>query len=218
MKTKGVIFDVDGTLVDSMAVWGTCYATYMKRRGLDPDPDHISVMKTMSVDDSGAYLKEVFGLPESAREVTNGFNAIILDFYMNDAEMKPHMLNMLDALKSKNIPMMVATASSEDIIEPLLGRLGIRHYFKEIVTCRKMGMRKNNPDFFTRCAEIFGIDVNETVVVEDMPHAAKSAKSVGMSIVGVYDEPSKKYEYELRSISDVFLKTDEEYEDFIKTI
>lgn len=217
-NVKYVIFDVDGTIVDSMEAWDGCYGKYMQLRGLTPDPSHITIMKTMSVDDSGKYLKKEFALPDDAKDITAGFNSIILQFYTTEAEIKPHMLDVMNALGEKGIKLAVATASSEDIITPLLTKLGIVDRFDKILTVRGIGIPKSNPEFFTRCASLLNIKPENAVMIEDMPHASLSAKKAGLFTIGVRDRQSEKDEAELKSIVDLYLSSDEDYEMFINVI
>ncbi len=126
--------------------------------------------------------------------------------------------DILDAFRVKNILMAVATASSEDTILPLLSRSGIREYFSHVMSCREIGLPKTDPQFFIKCAEIFGERPEDIAMTEDMPHAALNAKKASLAVIGVYDEPSKEREAAIRASSDIFLKTDEEHRRFIGSI
>jgi HAD superfamily hydrolase (TIGR01509 family) len=215
---KCAIFDVDGTLVDSMEAWDGCYEKYMIMRGLTPDPAHIEILRTISVDDAGIYLKEKYSLPDNAKDITAGFNKIITDFYMTEAEMKPYMLEILNAFDEKGVKLAVATASSEDIIIPLLTRLGIVDRFEKILTVRSIGIPKSRPEFFTHCISELDIDPENAVMFEDMPFASLSAKQAGLFAIGVNDRQTDKLKTELIQNTDLYLSTAEDYAKFIDEI
>lgn len=217
-EIKYVIFDVDGTIADSMGAWDDCYRKYMEIRGLPANLSHRARLRLMSVDDGGRFLKEQYSLPEDAKDITAAFNKIILDFYTSEAQMKPHILDMMNAFSEKGIKLAVATASSEDIILPLLTHLGIVDRFENILTVRNIGLPKSDPEFFTRCISVLGIKPENAVMVEDMPHATVSAKKAGLKTIGVKDRQKPDEEKELIKEADLYLCTDEDYEKFINHI
>lgn len=211
---KGALFDVDGTLVDSMPMWNQCGKRYLAARGITTDEDLAGLMKLIPIHESGKHIKERYRLPETAEEITRGLNDIALDFYMNEAVLKPFIPELLEKMKRKGIPMAVATASAKEVVEPLLTRLGVIDCFCDIHTCKTVGLPKTDPDYFACCASLLGTSLSETFVFEDMPHAAASAVKAGLTVVGMYDAESYEVEPTMRELCYRFIKTEEDFRSF----
>lgn len=213
---KGAIFDVDGTLIDSMDMWNKCGVSYLESRGITPEPGLSAKLATFPINVTGEYLREHYHIDLPAAEITRNLNDIALDFYMNRAEKKPYVTELLNALRAAGIPMITATASDSAVVRKVLRRLGLEKYFSGIYSCEEIGWDKMHPECYLKCQTILGTDKETTWVFEDMLHAAHSAHRAGLRVAGMYDRPSAGNEEIMRSFCDRFLKTEEDFKRFIE--
>ena len=199
---KGLIFDFDGTLFDSMFIWDTAGEVYLRSIGKEPEADLQKVLKPMSLLQSAQYIREKYHIPLSVEDIMDGVNRTVEDFYFH--EPKPGVIDFLEKLHCRNIKMCIATATDRYQVEAALQRCKMRHFFSEIFTCTEIGSGKDRPDIFRKAMEHLQTDRSNTAVVEDAYHAAFTAKQDGFMVVGVYD-PHESRQQELMSLVDVFL-------------
>ena len=201
---KGVIFDFDGTLVDSMFIWNTAGEIYLRSVGKKAEADLQKILKPMSLRQSAEYIRQKYDISRSVEEIMEGVNRTVEDFYFHTVEPKAGVIAFLEELQRRGIKMCVATATDRYQVEAALQRCGMRHFFSEIFTCTEVGSGKDNPKIFRKAMEYLQTDRNTTAVAEDAYHAASTAKQDGVAVVGVYDVHESRQE-ELRSLADVFL-------------
>lgn len=201
---KGLIFDFDGTLFDSMFIWDTAGEVYLRSIGKEPEADLQKVLKPMSLLQSAQYIREKYDIPLSVEEIMDGVNRTVEDFYFHTVEPKPGVIDFLEELHHRNIKMCIATATDRYQVEAALQRCKMRHFFSEIFTCTEVGSGKDRPDIFRKAMEHLRTDRSNTAVVEDAYHAAHTAKQDGFLVVGVYDSHESRQQ-ELLQIADVFL-------------
>lgn len=205
-RIKGVIFDVDGTLLDTMNCWTDSGARYLNSLGITAEKDLGDKLFTMTVDMGADYLIENYGLYKSHDEVKNGINAGVEGFYFSEAQFKPGAKELLHRMKQAGIKMTVATSTDRYCVEGAFERLGAMEYFDEIFTCTEVGASKSKPDIFFRAMESMNTSPGETWLFEDGLYSIKTAKAEGLKIVGVYDEVSDSDWEEIKSCSDVYVK------------
>ncbi|MDO4664129.1 MAG: HAD family phosphatase [Erysipelotrichaceae bacterium] len=204
MSIKGAIFDLDGTLFDSMSIWESAGTDYLASLGYVAEKDLSKKLKTMSLMQSAAYLKENYNLPLSISEIIDGVNKTVEDYYFYHAMPKDHVISLLSDLQSKGIKMCVATAIDSEQAKVSLKRCDMLDYFDEIFTCNEIGHGKDEPYIFEAACKAMGTNKNETAVFEDAYHSAKTAKDAGFYVVGVYDRYEKRMP-ELKELADVYL-------------
>ncbi len=210
MSIKGIIFDFDGTLFDSMSIWETAGTDYLTSLGYTAEKDLSKKLKAMSLTQSAEYLKENYALPLSVSEIMDGVNKTVEDFYFHRAMPKAHVISLLSALQSKGIKMCIATATDRYQVEAALRRCDMLGYFDAIFTCTEVGHGKDDLYIFEVAREAMGTDKTETVVFEDAYHAAKTAKEAGFYVIGIYDRYEKRKE-ELRELADVYISNFSEF-------
>ena len=203
---KGVIFDVDGTLLDSMEIWEDVGVRYLNSIGIEAEPDLGTVLFTMSIQEGAAYVKEHYHLSQEPEEIVQGVLDIISNYYKKTALLKSGAKELLEKLDKHNIPMTVASSNNKKEIEMAFERLGIAKYFDRIFTCEEVGAGKTKPDIYLRAAEYLGTRPEETVVFEDVIHAIRTAKQAGFQVVGIYDETSKDDQEEVRREADWYCR------------
>ena len=204
---KGAIFDVDGTLLDSMEIWEDVAIRYLKSIGVEAEPDLPEVMFTMSLPEGAAYVKEHYRLTRETDEIIKGVLDIIRKYYEETAPLKPGVTKILEELSGKRIPMTVATSNNKEEVEAAFKRLGIASYFSRIFTCEEVGAGKTRPDIYMKAAEYMGTRPEETVIFEDVLHAIRTAKKAGFLAVGLYDEASKADQKAIEKEADWYAKS-----------
>ena len=204
---KGAIFDVDGTLLDSMEIWEDVAIRYLKSIGVEAEPDLPEVMFTMSLPEGAAYVKEHYRLTRETDEIIQGVLDIIRKYYEETAPLKPGVTKILEELSRKRIPMTVATSNNKEEVEAAFKRLGIASYFSRIFTCEEVGAGKTRPDIYMKAAEYMGTRPEETVIFEDVLHAIRTAKKAGFLAVGLYDEASKADQEAIEKEADWYAKS-----------
>jgi HAD superfamily hydrolase (TIGR01509 family) len=184
---KGAIFDLDGTLFDSMFMWDAIAATYLESRGITPKPDLNEKVKSKTGRQVARIFRRDYGLRQSPDEIIDGFNALLAGFYADKVQLKPGVSNMLEALKKRGVAMCIATATDRHLVEAGLRRTGIIDYFGRIFTCTEAGAGKELPDIFQQALRFLGTDIADTVVFEDAFYAVRTAKRAGFTVAAVND-------------------------------
>ncbi len=204
MDFKGLIFDLDGTLLDSMSIWETAGEDYIRSLGYEVEPDLRRTLTTMSLVQCAEYLQQKFALPMTVEEVINGINKSVEGKYFYDVQPKEHVIPFLERMYSKGMKMCVATATDRYQVEAALKRCGMSKYFGEIFTCSEVGSSKNEPHIYDRAREYLGFGKDEVAIFEDAYHAAKTAKNAGYYVVGLADK-YERHQEELKTLADVFV-------------
>lgn len=202
---KGAIFDFDGTLFDSMSVWDTAGADYLRSMGREPRAGLRETLSAMSLQQGAAYMQEEYGLPLPVEAIMDGVNAVVEDFYFHTALPKAGVPGFLEALRQRGVKMCIATATDRYQIEAALARCGLDGYFSEIFTCTDVGFGKDQPHIYEAALAHLGTEKAQTMVFEDALHAARTAKAAGFPVTAVFD-PSEPDQPALRAIADHYLE------------
>lgn len=203
---KSIIFDMDGTLADSMKMWRNLGIDYLNSHGIKITELEAQEMTTMSLKMSSHFIRDKFGLDLPPHEIYNGMKHIAEDFYKNECKLKEGAKELLEYLFNKNIPMMLGTGTPEEFFDPFLKREDMFKYFKKIVTCDMIDLKKDDPEFFKKCCEISGFSEKETILIDDAYFAIVAAKEAGLSTICMYDEAHSNMIEELAINSDMFIK------------
>ena len=187
MDIKGAIFDMDGTLIDSMGYWKSAAGDYIKTLGKEPDADLGDRFLTLGLADIYPQMKEDYGLTQSIEEVSAGIYAIMEKNYGN-VDIKPYVKDMLEAFKNKGVKMCIASATNSDLASRVLTRLGIRDYFSAVLCCKDVGRGKRYPDVYNYALNYLGTSKEETLVFEDAVFAIRTLSSHGFVSVGIEDK------------------------------
>ena len=201
---KGAIFDLDGTIIDSMFIWDTIGEEYLRSLGMEPKENLAEVFKTFTLEQAAEYYQSHYGIKLSAREIVEGINNMVAEIYRTKVVLKAGVSDFLKRLQSANVKMCVATVTDRAIVEDVLKRLKIYEYFSEIFTCAEVGCNKETPEIYRQALKHLETEKTETIVFEDVLHALKTAKKDGFKIAAIYDshEPRQK---EMKEISDYYI-------------
>ncbi len=203
---KGVIFDFDGTLVDSMGYWSKIAAAFLKNQGITADEETIRIIEELPIFKSAELIKDKYGLKGTVDEIAKEIYAIMVDNYKYHIMLKENALDYLKKLKSQGIKMAIATATERFMIDYTLKRLEIEDYFDSILTCHDVNSGKNqSAAIYEESLKALNLKKEDVIIFEDAPHAIKTAKKAGFYIVGVYDNYFKKSTEFVKEISDKFI-------------
>ena len=203
MEQRFAIFDMDGTLVDSMLYWHNLGQEYLESKGVTGDLNEVlERSKPMTMVESGALFIKEFGLAGTPESVAAEINAVMEGHYRNDVQLKAGAKEYLEQLRQKGIKLCVASATAEDLVSLCLTRLGVRDYFEFLLSCESVGTGKNRPDVYFAAAERLGAAVENTVVYEDAWYAVRTAKNAGFRVVAIFDYNSRARWDEIRAMAD----------------
>lgn len=210
MEKSALIFDLDGTLIDSMPAWEDIDCEFLAENNIER-PDWLTeIMKTLSFVQSADYFIEKFNLPLTRQQVMQRIRELVDKKYRFEIQLKPFVIDFLKIQHKKGVKMCVATATHKELATVALERLGIAQYFKFILTCQDVGCGKDEPDIYLKAVELLGTEIQETAIFEDALHCIKTAFSVGFYIVGIYDKSSDAESIEIRKYCNKYIESFEE--------
>ena len=203
MDKRFAIFDMDGTLVDSMIYWKHLAMEFLESKGVQTiSPEILERIKPMTMTESAVLFIQEYNLPGTAESVTAEMNAMMDEHYRKDVPLKPGAAEYLEALHHKGVSMCVASATAEDLMEACLTRLGVAKYFSFLLSCETVGAGKNRPDVYWESAKRLGAKPEEIAVYEDALYAAKTAKQAGFYVVTVRDDSNQPHWETLTALAD----------------
>lgn len=211
MRLQSAIFDMDGTLLDSMHIWNDVGSKTLRSMGIEPAPDLGERLMLMTFRDGAALCKEEYRLCETVEEIMDLTKAQVRTFYENEVQPKPGVQKFLSLLKMEGVWMYVATNTDRDLVEAALKHSGLSGYFRGILTCGEVGVgKKDSPEIYERCLRRLRSTKKDTVIFEDALHAIQTAKAAGFRVCGVYDPSAEADQEEIKSLSDYYIRSFEE--------
>lgn len=206
------IFDMDGTLLDSMDVWDNAAGDFLALHSIAIPEGVRDELRPMSLRQASEYLNERFGISQSAERTMEEINGVVREAYVSRVQLKPTVAETLERLKQSGMKMCIATATEEELVKIALNRLGILRYFEFILTSTGFGVGKDRPDIFLEAARRLGArQPSDVVVFEDAIHAIQSAREAGCYVCGVEDFSSAPVEQEIKKLCDVYVTRLEEF-------
>jgi len=213
---KAVIFDMDGTLLDSTSLWHDIDTAFFAKRGMAVPEEYAQHIVHLGLEQAAIYTKRAYGFKETPEEIINEWHQMSLNIYQNDVKMKPGAIELLDLLKKNNIKMAIATANDEKLYMPCIERLGIKNYFDFIADVNNVKEGKQSAKIYEVLAEQMHSPKDNTIVIEDMPTCVKTAYQNGFITVAINDPASKDYNEDKRANSDLFIDNFFELIDLLK--
>ena len=191
MEIQAAIFDMDGTLVDSLMLWDVLHDAYEKaypdKKGTIISEEHNHLLRVLPLMESMAILHDYYGLGESAEELAVLTQNVFLDFYSNRVLLKEGVREFLDALQSRGVRICLASATPLPLVKAALEHCGIAHYFEQVLSCGEIGKGKDVPDIYLMAKEKMG-NLPHTWVFEDAYVAVSTAVKAGFPTVAIYDQ------------------------------
>lgn len=188
MMIKAVLFDADGTLMDSIASWRKALKTVLERRGFSYSEEDFQVLIPLTTKEGGTYLKGKYGFTETGDEIAAEYLGLVESFYATEVELKKGAREVLEYYDSKGIPMAIVTSSERILIEAACKRHGISQFFQGLYICSELGTSKRQPDIFVNTAKALGAEPAETLVYEDSDYAIETAVNAGFKVIKVIEE------------------------------
>lgn len=202
---KAAVFDLDGTLLNSMHIWNEIDCAFLTRRGIPVPADYMLEVAHLGSYQTAIYTKERFGLPESPEEMIAEWLEMAIRFYSEEVTLKNGAFEYLSALRERGVKLAVATANSPDLYLPALRRTKTLPLFDAVVNIDEVKRTKGFPDIYFLACERLGVRAAETAVFEDIYLGVKGAKDGGFYTVGVYDKTSAADETRIRALADRYI-------------
>lgn len=209
-KYKYAIFDMDGTLIDSMPVWENLGREYLNEKGVKVPENLNEIINAMSLTESANYFRKEFGIKDSVKKIISDINKLIENKYRYEIPLKLYAKEFLSSLKRDNVTMCVATATPIELAQAALKRLNVLEYFYCIVCCDEVGIGKTKPDVYYLAINKMGAGIDNTIIYEDADYAMKTAKSAGFYTVGVHDEATGKTKEEMKLLCNRYIDSFED--------
>lgn len=187
INIKGMIFDMDGVVVDSMSMWRSVLPGLSEELGIEIDDELNSQIQAMSIAISAQFIVDKFDLDVTAEEIIEKVNRKITAYYMNYATLKPGAHDLMPIIRMNQIKVCLATATPKNLASAALNKNDIREAFPKIITVGEIGKGKAEPDIFEAALDYLGTAPEETLVVEDSDIAIRTAHGLGMKTCAVYD-------------------------------
>ncbi len=203
---KGAIFDLDGTLLNSLHVWQDVDRRFFQMHALPLPDDYYRAIKAMELKEAAIYTKTRFSLPESVEEMVGIWHGMVREEYALRVELKPHAKELLELLFSRGVKLGIATSSAREIFLPCLKRHGIEQYFTSFTETREAKRGKNFPDPYLLAAKRLKLSPEDCAVFEDISVGIKSAKTAGFFTVALSDPNCPDEEEALKTYSDLFIR------------
>ena len=221
MKIKGAIFDMDGTIIDSLMFWDYLWKQigekYLDNAHFRPNDEVNKNVRTMIYVDAMTYFKNYYSIPVDTDEFISFTSSGIFDFYKNVAKVKPGAERLLASLKEQNIKLCLASATAMPEVRYALECHDLLKYFDLVISCADIGVGKDKPDIYIKAKSLMGISESDICVFEDSYVALETAKAAGFQTVGIYE----RYNFEqerLKRAADIYLDELQSLNDLITVI
>lgn len=206
-KPEGVIFDLDGTLIDSMGMWTTVDQLYLKSKGKQPKPELASILKKMSMNQTILHFQKEYGIDESMEQIVSEIQALAHESYQYHIPLKEGALDLLRHFKDQQTRMCIATANHRPLAEAAIQRLGLGDFMSHLLTCDETGFSKEHPQIFHQALAMMQTSLHRTMVFEDSLHAVETAKAAGFFVVAVFDPSAEEEAPRIKKVADLYLQS-----------
>lgn len=204
---RAAIFDLDGTLLDSMGIWVQIDEEFLGKRGIPLPTDYFDQITAMGFEEAARYTVARFGFPETPEQIIEEWREMCEDRYRHSVELKPYVREYLEKLKQRDVRIAAATASERPIMVETLERNGILDFFDAIVCVADVGRGKGFPDIYEEAARLLNVEAADCVVFEDILAGIRGAKDGGFGAIGVFDEASAKDRSAMELLADRYIQS-----------
>lgn len=207
---KGAIFDLDGTLLDSMWVWSQIDADFLRKRGLVVPKDYMQAIAAKNLRETAEYTIARFQLDERPEDLMEEWIAMAVDAYTHHVKLKPFVREYLGILRERGVKLALATSAVDDLFVPCLKHHGIYEWFDAFSMTMEVKRSKGFPDVYWNAAQKLGLSAEHCVVYEDILKGVEGAKLGGFYVVGVEDEHARYEREKIRRECDRYIASFEE--------
>lgn len=204
MNFKVAIFDMDGTLIDSMPTFVSSMLRILDENGISYGDDIVKTITPLGMNGTAEYFLKL-GIPLTKEQLINVMGKYLLHEYVHNIPAKNSVIEVLKALKKQGISLNVLTASPHITLDACLKRLGIFDLFDNVWSCDDFSTTKANPEIYKMAAERLGEKVENILFLDDNLNANLTAKKAGMKVCGVYDDSSKEYVEQIKNVTDYYI-------------
>ena len=202
---KACIFDLDGTLVDSMWMWPEIDKEYLGRFGIEYDDNLKNEIDGISFHETAVYFKNKFGISDSIEKICKDWEDMAYDKYKNEVKEKRGCQKFLEQLKSKGIKMGIATSNKRSMVDVVLESLGMKNFFEVITTSDEVKKGKPAPDVYLTTAKLLNVEPKHCLVFEDVVAGIIAGKSAGMKVCAVEDNFTREVRQRKKELSDYYI-------------
>lgn len=206
-KIKGAIFDLDGTLLDSMDIWESIDEKFFKSRRLEMPPDYMDVINPMGFAEAAEYTIKRFGFKDTPQQLQQEWHKMSVDAYAHDIKLKLFAKEYLYKLKNCGVKLGVATALNKELYVPVLKNNGIYDVFDAFTSLDEVSRGKGYPDIYLLTAQKLKISPCECAVFEDIFLGIKGANDGGFLSVAVYDKHSDFEADKIKAAADLYVSS-----------
>lgn len=201
---KGIIFDVDGTLLDSLDAWKDIGNQYLSTLDIPYNPNLDSILEHMDLLEGVKYLKQMYQLKQSETNIIETIKKNIYNQYAFHIPLKDGVKEFLDNCKKKNYQLVILTAGDDTLASVALTRLQVIDYFDDVFACHKMGISKQEKESFLTVTNKMMIKLEECIVIEDAYYAIESAHEAGFYTIAIYDKENNKDQDRIKMVADEY--------------
>lgn len=209
---KLFLFDLDGTILDSLKIWNDIDLLFFKNHNLIMGEDYHIAIAPLTLEETATYTKNTYKLDIDEEQIMKEWSDLAIKEYAENVILKKGVKEFLDYLKNKNVHLAIATSCNEEMFKPCLERYGIVSYFEHFYTSQNLKINKSNTNFFKEILNEYKIEPDQILFFEDSLASMKCAKSLGFNVVAVMD---KKWE---KQKEEIIASSDDQIEDFSQFI
>lgn len=205
-EIDAVIFDLDGTLVDSMWIWKKIDIEYLGRFGIACPEDLQYAIEGMSFSETAAYFKKRFSIPDSIEKIKADWNEMTREKYRNEVPLKPGAGEFLRKCRERGMRLGIATSNSKELVTEVAESLGVRSCFDVVMTACEVEKGKPAPDIYLAVAKALGAEPARCLVFEDIAPGIQAGRNAGMMVCAVEDEYSLQKKHEKEALADFYIR------------
>ena len=206
LDKEAVIFDLDGSLVDSMWMWERIDIEYLGKFGIPMPKDLQRQIEGMSFNETAQYFKSHFHLPDSLEQIKEAWNRMAWDKYRHEVPLKPGAAAFLEQCRKDGVRLGIATSNSRELVETIAEVHGLREYFSCIMTACDVKKGKPAPDIYLAVAGALGVSPKNCLVFEDIVPGIMAGKNAGMEVCAVEDAYSLSQKGEKQLLADYYIE------------